>query len=65
MAEAVNPLSETDLAQINDGINQAEQGMRQLELAKRAGIDVTAQEAELTKTLKQLRQLKQVYFPNR
>lgn len=60
-----NPLSEEHLQDLNRGIAQAEEGLRQVALAKRAGFDMTQQEADLRATQDKLRQIKQVYFPNR
>jgi hypothetical protein len=60
-----NPLNEEHLEQLNTGIAAANEGLRQVELAKRAGMDMSQQETELRASLESLRQIKQVYFPNR
>lgn len=60
-----NPLNEQHLTQINDGLRQADEAMRQIELAKRAGLDVSLQEQQVQATKARLLQIKQVYFPGR
>lgn len=58
-----NPLGEADLAKINQALSHVDNGLAQVELAKRAGIDVSQQEQQLLKTQAQLLQIKQTYFP--
>jgi hypothetical protein len=48
---------------IKKAIAAAEETLKDIEKAKRAGIDVSEQEKSITDSLKQLRQIKQVYFP--
>lgn len=61
----VGPLNEQHLADINNALQQLAEANRQIKLAKQAGIDVTAQEAEAKDTENKLRSIKQVYFPGR
>jgi len=60
-----NPLSEDDLVKINNGLIYAREGLRQIDLAKMAGLDVTAQEQQLRDYESKLLSPKQVYFPGR
>lgn len=62
-SEVPNPLTLADLGKINDAISTAQVGLKQAEMAQRAGIDVTHHQTELKKSLDQLVALKQVYFP--
>ena len=52
------------LSQINDALSQAQDAQAAIDQAKRAGIDVSAQETELQKSVAQLRSIKQVFYPN-
>lgn len=63
MADATNPLTHEDLASINAALDNIKTAEAQIALAKRADIDVSAQEAELQKNKTQLLKIKQVYFP--
>ncbi|HKV95867.1 MAG TPA: hypothetical protein VJR90_00030 [Gammaproteobacteria bacterium] len=56
-------LNAQHLDQIKAGIAAANEGLRQVQKAKMAGLDMGAQEAQLQKNLDTLLQLKQVYFP--
>lgn len=60
-----NPLNETHLQQINSALDAVKFAKDQISMAKRAGIDVTAQEAAALDAEKKLITIKQVYFPNR
>lgn len=60
-----NPLTEDHLAAINAGLEQAVVARRAIALAERAGIDVAAAKAQLDINEAKLKQVKQVYFPNR
>ncbi len=60
-----NPLSEQHYQQLVDGLAAAQRGLAHIELAKRAGIEVSAAEAQLLDTQSRLLKIKQVYFPNR
>lgn len=57
------PLGEADLAKINQSLAHVEEGLKQVDLAERAGINVTQQKAQLLATQEQLTKIKQVYFP--
>jgi hypothetical protein len=58
-----NPLTADHLAQINNALDVIKQARYQIELAKRAGIDVAQAEQINNDNETKLRQLKQVYFP--
>jgi hypothetical protein len=62
---ADGPLSEAHLAQLKAGMEAADEALRQIEMAKRAGIDMGAQEAETRALRDRLAQIRQVYFPGR
>ena len=58
-----NPLTPDHLAQIKNALDAVAQAKYQIELAKRAGIDVAQLEEINTANEAKLRQIKQVYFP--
>lgn len=58
-----SPLTIAHLEQIRNALDICRNGKAQIELAKRAGIDVTELEKTLTDAENKLRQIKQVYFP--
>lgn len=62
---SANPLTENHLAQINQGLDQVNVALQQIDMAKRAGLDVSAQEQQANDTRDKLLQLKNVYFPGR
>lgn len=64
MAETQNPLTPEDLTRINDALDTVTTAEHQLALAKRAGIDVSAQEQQIARNKERLLQIKQVYFPD-
>ncbi len=59
-----NPLTVEHLAQINDGLAGLANARKAIELAKRAGVDVAAQEATVNDTEAKLLRIKNTYFPN-
>lgn len=61
----INPLNEDHLRQLNEGIAGVKNALSQIDLAVRAGIDVSSQKKSADETLAKLMQIKQVYFPNR
>lgn len=65
MAAPDHPLTEEHLESINNALAQAQAARVQINLAKSAGIDVSAHEQELVTAETQLRKIKQVYFPGR
>ena len=65
MANPSTILGEEHLASINDALAKAKTAESEIKLAKLAGIDVSAQEAELKASLDKLHSIKQVYFPGR
>lgn len=60
------PLTNEQLAEIKSGVDNAEKALRDaiadMALAKRAGIDVTVMEKDLTALRTQIRKLKAVYY---
>lgn len=58
-----NPLTADHLAQIKNALDSIQQAKYQIDLAKRAGIDVAAAEQINNENEAKLRQVKQVYFP--
>ena len=60
-----SPLTETHLLEINKGLEAVKNARNQINMAKRAGLDVAAQEAANNDLERKLLQLKQVYFPGR
>lgn len=60
-----NPLTEDHLAQMNNALDAAKRAQDQIDLAKRAGIDVEQHEATLKASVDKIRQVKSVYFPGR
>lgn len=60
-----HPLTEEHLQQMNDGLVALASAKKQIDLAKRAGIDVAAQEAAMNDAHSQITRIKQTYFPGR
>lgn len=60
-----HPLTEEHLTRINEGLAGIDKAMKQIALAKRAGIDISKTEAEAIEAQSKLQQIKQVYFPGR
>lgn len=58
-----NPLQPEHLQQLNNALDQAKLAMAQIELAKRAGVDVSQAEELNNKNIDKIRTYKQVYFP--
>ena len=58
-----NPLTPDHLAQLKNALDSIQQAKYQIDLAKRAGIDVAAAEQINNENESKLRQIKQVYFP--
>lgn len=61
----VSPLTDEHLQQLNNALSAANAATAQIELAKRAGIDVADLEAANNSNINKLRTLKQVYFAGR
>lgn len=59
-----NPLNAAHLEQINQALATAEAGLKAIDLAKRAGINVDQQEKSLQESISKLKAIKQTYFPN-
>ena len=62
-AVPASPLTPDHLAQIKNALDAITQAKYQIDLAKRAGIDVTQLEQIVLDNETKLRQVKQVYFP--
>ena len=58
-----NQLTPDHLQQLNNALDAAKQAQYQIDLAKRAGIDVANLEQINSDNITKLRQIKQVYFP--
>lgn len=58
-----SPLTPDHLAQIKNALDAAKQAEYQIQLAKRAGIDVSSLEQTNNDNIAKLRQILQVYFP--
>ena len=62
-ANPINPLTPEHLQQIRNALDQVKVAKAQIELAKRAGIDVAQLESINDANEDKLLKLKQVYFP--
>jgi predicted Ser/Thr protein kinase len=60
-----SPLTDEHLQQINNALDAIKIAKVQIDLAKRAGIDVANAEDLNNQNEAKLRQIKQVYFPGR
>lgn len=60
----LHPLTNAHLDQIKKSLLVADAALAQADLAERAGIDVSAQKAQLLDSKQKLLQVKNVYFPN-
>jgi len=60
---AGSPLQIEHLSQIRNALDTINNAKAQIELAKRAGINVADQELQIQQAEDRLRQIKQVYFP--
>lgn len=58
-----SPLTAAHLEQIKNALDVIHVAKTQVDMAKRAGIDVAAQEAQLLDSEAKLLKLKNVYFP--
>jgi len=58
-----SPLTAAHLEQIRNALDVITIAQQQVELAKRAGVDVSAQETQLKDAQDKLLRLKNVYFP--
>lgn len=65
MSNGDHPLTESHLQEIQRGLDNIKLAQRQIQLAKMAGIDVSAAEAQALEAQAKLTQIKQVYFPGR
>jgi hypothetical protein len=62
---ATGPLGEQHLVMINDALEKLKDAQEQVDRARRAGIDVQPHADKIAEADTKLRQIKQVYFPNR
>ena len=60
-----NPLTDTDLEQINANLIQLKIADEQIKLAQQAGLDVTGLKDTANSQRSQLLKLKQTYFPGK
>lgn len=60
---ADSPLTHMHLGQIQDALRVIDQAEKQIELARRAGIDVSKQDSECKESKEKLLRIKNVYFP--
>lgn len=58
-----SPLTASHLSQIRNALDMIDRTQKQVDLAQRAGIDVTVQQQQLADSKQKLLQLKNVYFP--
>lgn len=63
MPSLSNILTDDHLQVLKNAIDQGTAIQREIDLAKQAGIDVSAAELTLQDTLSKIRQAKSVYFP--
>jgi hypothetical protein len=60
-----NPLSEAHFQEIHKGIGDGELAYKHMDLAERAGIDVSEHRKRHDENMDKLRKIKAVYFPGR
>ena len=58
-----NPLTDNDLEQINIGIEKSREAKQLIDIAQRAGIDVTEFQARASDAEAKLLRIKQAFFP--
>jgi len=58
-----NPLTQSDLDDINQSIRELDEAMELMDTAARGGIDVTEERREAQETKAKLLRLKQAFFP--
>jgi hypothetical protein len=59
----MSPLTQDHLVQIQNALDVTQIAKNQIEMAKRAGLDVSRQEAQLREAEEKLLRIKNVYFP--
>ena len=64
MTNASSLITDQHLTAINAAIAQSREALKEAELAKRAGFDMTTQVEQLNAGIAKLQQIKHVYFPN-
>lgn len=64
MADQNSPLNDTHLSQIQNALSVLDRAQQQVDLAKRAGINVDAEQQQITDTRSKLLSVKNVYFPS-
>jgi hypothetical protein len=65
MSPSSRLVTDNHLIQVNNALDNIRLAQNEIDLAKRAGIDVTAQQKQLDDSKSKLLQFKQVYFPGR
>jgi hypothetical protein len=60
-----HPLTDTHLVQINNALQTLQLAQNQVDLAKRAGIDVSSHQATIDDNRTKLLAIKNTYFPGR
>lgn len=60
----VSPLNDRDLEAIKSSLKQLEEAQAQVDLARRADFDVSAEEEKIKQARAKLQKIRQVYFPN-
>lgn len=60
----VSPLGDKELADIKQSLKQLDEAQEQVNLAKRAEFDVSAEEQKIREARTKLQKIRQVYFPN-
>lgn len=65
MADDTGPLTEADFKEIQLQLSNLKEVKRQIELAARAGVDVTAEREKAKEAEAKLLQIRQTYFPGR
>lgn len=63
MSTPANPLTLEHLSQLRNALDVIQNAKGQLELAKRAGIDVRDQEVQIAQAEDRLIKIKNTYFP--
>lgn len=60
-----SPLSEEDLERLREAETELQRAREQIDLAKQANLDVSAQEERVATLAQQIRSIKSTYFPGR
>jgi hypothetical protein len=63
--QPAHPLTDAHYAQIVNGLRTLDYAQQQIDMAKRAGIDVSAHQQTVTDSRNKLLAIKNTYFPGR